>query len=356
MSDFYTIDKGEAYDKSKYMFQEQMLTNFFVGQLINLGYVSQEPTGRVWLKGSHKVIVCLSDDIFSFGTNSATPIEHKLDQNTTLITDNTVLGITKYNILKLPVSYFGIYSYIPEHQNWTPTKRFNFSINRFDKQRLLILLELIRQSGSINNMLLKDHVNFNVFVPNGENTKIENIQYNFTQTWKSVDDSIQPALRQFADQLSTQIPLRNHSLSHEQAHTNAWMNVVVETYAGDLNRTVSEKTFRMLLTPVPWTLFACRHTVEMLKDLGFDVLDDIVDHSYNKVLQSTSADGIQKIQKFVSASIDIQQKLLELNFDDIKQRCIRAATHNQQLLINWRQQWPMDLANWLPGAIGQLEG
>lgn len=354
MSEFYTINKGEAYSKSQYMFQEQMLASFFTAQLINLGYASQEPTGRVWAKGSKKVIVCLSDDMFTFGTGSATPANYKLDQDTTVITDNTVLGITKYNILKLPDSYFGIYGYTPECQEWTPNRRFNFSVNRFDKQRLLIFLELINQTDGLANLLLQDYTNFNVFVPNGENTKIENIQYNFLKIWKEVDNSIQPAFQSFVDQLADKIPLRNHTLTHEQAHTNAWMNVIVETYAGDLNRTVSEKTFRALLTPVPWTIYACRYTVEMLKSLGFDVLDDIVDHSYNKVLQCTSVDGIEKIQKFIAASIENQQRIENMDFNTVKARCQQAATQNQQLLATMRKRWPVDFANWLPGTIEQL--
>lgn len=354
MSDFYTINKGEAYSKSQYMFQEQLLASFFTAQLINLGYVSQEPTGRVWTKESKKVIVCLSDDIFTFGTNSATPVDHVLDQHTTVITDNTVLGITKYNILKLPDSYFGIYSYTPECREWAPDKRFNFSVNRFDRQRLLIFLELINQTGGLSELLLQDYINFNVFVPDGENTKIENIQHNFLKIWNDVDKNTRPLFKIFVDQLVDKIPLRNHTVTHEQAHVNAWLNVVVESYAGDINRTVSEKTFRALVTPVPWTLYACRYTVELLKTLGFDVLEDVVDHSYNKILQCTTPDGIGKIQQFIAASIENQQRIENMEFDTVKSRCQKAAEHNRKLLADMRKQWPVDFANWLPSVIKQL--
>lgn len=343
---------GEAYTKSNYLFHEQVLMDFFIGLLMNLGYTCCEPSGRVWTRGSANVIVCLADDAFTFGTNSDTPVGHKISTDTVVITDNSFLGSPKHTILKMPDSYFGIYSYEPEYSDWQPTKRFNFSINRFCEQRLLILLELIHQTGGVDNLLAQDYINFNVWNPNGNNEQIEHIRSNFTTGWGKVNPAYQAIYSQYMEQLTEEIPICNHNFTHNQVHVSAWMNLVVETYAGDTNRTVSEKTFRALVTPAPWTLYACRYTVEMLKTMGFDVLDDIIDHGYNKFLQSN---GIQKIQQFVAGSIENQRRLAEMDFDKLKTRCVKAAQHNQQLLAKMRKQFPLDFVSWLPTVIKHIE-
>jgi len=345
---------GEAYTKSNYLFHEQATMDFFISCLMNLGYKSQDHSGRVWSNTLTEVVVCLTDDAYTFGTDSALPLSPKVHNKTIVITDNSFLGIPKHSILKVPNSYFGIYSYTPEHQDWNPTRRFNFSVNRFCKQRLLILLELIHQTGSLETVLEQDYVNFNVFNPVKESNTVTEMQSFFSTIWNTVDITNQGQYQQYVETLLNEIPINNHNFTHNQVHVNAWMNVVVETYAGDVNRTVSEKTFRALVTPVPWTLYACRYTVEMLKEMEFDVLDDIVDHSYNKVLQISSQDGIEKIRQFIAASIDTQRKLAEMDFDKLKARCIKAAEHNQKLLAEMRKQWPVDFLAWLPGALKQL--
>lgn len=355
MTGFRDILKGEAYTKSQYMYYETLFMDFFAGQLTNLDYKSQDQLGRVWTRDQTKVVVCLSDDVYSFGTDSATPVGQELTKDTIVITDNNFLGMPKYKVFKFPDSYFGIYSYVPESQDWQPRRRFNFSVNRFDKQRLLILLELIHQSKGVDSFLEQDYVNFNVFVPIANNKTSKDIQTNFLRAWDTINFDQQNLYKNYFKRLRKEVPILNHDMEHNQSHIAAWLNVVVESYAGDMNRTVSEKTFRALVTPVPWTLYACRYTVEMLKSLGFDVLEDLVDHSYNKVLQSTTPDGIAKIQQFISSSIENQQRITCMDFDAVKLRCQKAATHNQKLLANLRKQWPQDFADWLPEVIKQLK-
>lgn len=355
MSRFQNIIIGEAYAKSQYMYYETLYMDFFAAQLNALGYTAQDNLGRIWAKDNKTVVVCLSDDAYTFGTDSTTPPAQKLDKDTVVITDNDFLGTPKFQVQKFPNSYFGVYSYVPEFQDWHPERRFNFSVNRFSKQRLLILLELIHQSGGVDSFLQQDYTNFNVYVPVGANETLKDIQNNFLHVWQKVNVDQQNCYSQYFARLVSKVPICNHAYEHHQVHVKAWMNIVIESYAGDLSRTVSEKTFRALVTPVPWTLYACRYTVEMLKSMGFDVLDDIVDHSYNRVLQNTSADGIEKIKCFVAANVENQQRIASMDFDAVKSRCKKAAEHNQNLLANMQKQWPEDFANWLPDVIKQLK-
>lgn len=361
MKNFYAlVDRddcigGEAYKKSNYLFHEQAIMDFFISCLMNLGYKTQEHTGRVWTNELTEVVVCLADDAYTFGTDSPLPQTHQTHKEKIVITDNSFLGIPNHRILKVPDSYFGIYSYVPEYQDWNPTRRFNFSVNRFCKQRLLILLELIHQTSNLETVLEQDYVNFNVYNPLEEVDTVAEMQDFFVSIWDTVNVANRNQYQPHTDTLLNEIPIRNHDFTHNQVHVNAWMNIVVETYAGDVNRTVSEKTFRALVTPVPWTLYACRRTVEMLKEIGFDVLDDIVDHSYNNMLQAGSPDGVQKIRQFIAASIDAQNKLAKMDFDKLKARCVKAAEHNQKLLAEMKNRWTTDFVTWLPSVLKQLE-
>jgi hypothetical protein len=128
---------------------------------------------------------------------------------------------------------------------------------------------------------------------------------------------------------------------------------VVETYSGNDNIAFSEKIFRALVTPVPWTVYSATGAVEYLKTLGFDVLDDLVDHGYNNVYQD-APHGLQKIKAYINASIDSYNQLKTGNFEQIKARCLQAAQHNQQLLNSLQQQWPLAFANWFPKAVDAI--
>jgi hypothetical protein len=43
------------------------------------------------------------------------------------------------------------------------------------------------------------------------------------------------------EQILPHMPLRNHNVTVEQAHTSAYLNLVIETYAGDASIAFSEK-------------------------------------------------------------------------------------------------------------------
>jgi hypothetical protein len=130
---------------------------------------------------------------------------------------------------------------------------------------------------------------------------------------------------------------------------------VVETYAGDHTIAFSEKIFRALVSPAPWTVYSAFGAVNYLKQLGFDVLDDIVDHTYNLITQDDTPHGIKKVETFISSNIRLYQELQKLNFEQVKKRCQQAAIHNQQRLAELQQQWPADFAQWLLDVLPELK-
>jgi hypothetical protein len=349
LDDFYKIDQGEAYKTTRYMDQEVTLSRFFKQQLTNLGYATQDIFDRVWERNGKIVVVCLSDDYYV-----NLPSELKSNPDAIIITDNHWVGEPVHQLFKLPTSYFGIYGYTPKDSVWRPERRVNFSINRFSQERLLLLLELIEQSGNVSAVLENDYVNFNGFMPFSENTQIKNRQFNFDKQWETVENTFRTRYGSYTNNLKPLIPIKNHNHTHEYVHISTWVNMVVETYGGDVTCTFSEKTFRALVTPVPWTLYAGYGAIESLSQMGFDTLSDLVDHRYNKLLESATLLGIDKMQQYIFTSLDTYRNLAGLDFEYVKNRCVQAALHNQQKLANMRQQWPLDFAKWWPAVAEQL--
>lgn len=359
---FYRILDGEIYEKSLYLEHEHAVADFFSSMLAMLGYTTTDLARRIWTRNNKTVVVCLSDDFNICSQNRFAHQSEWFDPDTVVITDNHVTIDTSYCVYQLPKSYFGVFSYTPELQNFNPQRDLNFSVNRISQERVLLLLEFLKQSNG------NHYINFNAWDPYDPSDTAKDCSNNFLKYWNGLDNlsrplrglnSRHPQFNELAMTIVDQLPIRNHDISIEQVQLNSYVNMVIESYSGDTTITFSEKTFRALCTPAPWTLYSCKGTVDYLKQLGFDVLEDLFDHTYNRVPQSlpgdiSLSDDIIKIQAFITASIAHVKKLKTINSSELQTRCIRAATHNQELLATMRLSWPTDFASWLPRVIADL--
>jgi len=351
---FYQTHLGEIFQQSHCMYHEHAIVYLLSSMLMNMGYQKIVDSARGWRRGSQKVIVCLADD---FGVNRhdwSLPPKKWFDTNTTIITDNHMPFATDYQILKLPSSYFGVFNYIPNDQYWKPSKRFNFSVNRLDSQRQLILLELTKQSGGVDQIIQLDHVNFNARAQGNEHTA-QDAQHSFAQCWTQFNQLHGTEFAVWFDQILPHIPVKNHRLTVEQAQVGVYLNLVIETYAGDASVALSEKIFRALVTPAPWAVFSAKHAVNYLKTLGFDVLDDVVDHAYDNLTQGNTMYGHGKISEFIKLNIQNYHNIKNLDQNKLYQRCQTAASHNQQLLAKMQLKWPADFAKWVSNVIVKLQ-
>ena len=50
---------------------------------------------------------------------------------------------------------------------------------------------------------------------------------------------------------------------------------------------------------------------------------------------------------FIWFSLKFARESSQLDQDQLKDRCLRAATHNQGLLAAYQQKWPSDFQQWL---------
>jgi hypothetical protein len=351
---FYQTQQGEVFVQSQCMQHESVLANFFASILSNLGYSTADPGRRIWTRNNKTAIVCLTDDFFVCDADISKSPDNWFKPDTVVITDNLITCNTQYTVLRTPVSYFGIFSYCPAPQNFTPSHRFHLSVNRLDSQRQLILFELIAQSGGLDAVQQQDLVNFNAKDPSDVNNTVQDLQRNFVKHWQPLAEYYTGMYNQHWDAVLNSLPLLTHSLTVEQANLDAYLNLVIETYAGNTTITFSEKIFRALVTPAPWAVFAARGAVQHLVDLGFDVMSDIVDHSYDQCVQDNWP-GRNKITNYILTSMANYQRIQQIDAIVLAARCKQAAEHNQQRLATMRAQWPGDFAQWLPGVIAQLE-
>lgn len=327
------------------MAKEQEIANWVINRLIELGYTTQDPSRRVWIRQQKTVIVCLADDFVVCGANRHKTAARWFDSNTIVVTDNYMPHPTDYQILTFPSSYFGVFSYVPELQTFNPTRRFGLSINRMDTQRILVLLELVAAAGGVTQLLKHDWVNFNGFDPEVANQTIVGTTSNFCKYLDQISQCIGDRYSNYIPEIIPALPIRNHNFSIEQAHTSSYLNLIIETYAGNNTIAFSEKIFRALVTPAPWMVFSACNAVHYLKTLGFDIADDLIDHSYDSVSQIYP--GIDKICNFIKVANKNYQHLVSMELPSIANRFQQAATHNQQLLAKFQKQWPADFEKFL---------
>jgi hypothetical protein len=97
---------------------------------------------------------------------------------------------------------------------------------------------------------------------------------------------------------------------------------------------------------VPWIAYSGRYTIARLRALGFDVLDDIVDHRYDRLIEAH-----HKINAFMETACTTIGSLKQSDWTTLLQRCQTAAEHNQQKLARMKSAWPTDFAQWLTDRI-----
>lgn len=363
---YHHIYDGEIFKQSNCIWHENSTMDFMRSQLINLGYEAVSDSRKVWKRGEQTVIVCLVDDIVTCRNPPYTfpPLPDMFPKNTIIITDNYVSCPTPYEVIKLPDSFFGIYNYTPAPLEWQPERRFNFSVNRLDSKRLTLFLELITRSTKPNTEIFdgplmidtdKDLVNFNCWHWESSNDSVDAFRDSFKKEFPRLSNDVKPIYKKAYDHMLPMMPFRNHQYSMEEAHTRAWLNVVVETYSGFDTVAISEKLFRALVTPVPWIVYGGRFMISWLRKMGFDLLEDIVDHKYDYIEELCNGKYGDKIVDFIQIGNNTVTKMKEMDFVQLQARCKQAAEHNQKLLSNMQQRWPSEFAAWLPGVIEKIK-
>lgn len=131
--------------------------------------------------------------------------------------------------------------------------------------------------------------------------------------------------------LRDKIPFKNFNIPLEKAIMSSQRTLVIETFF-DRNSHIcySEKIWRSLQMPRPWLMFNSLNAVKYLRDCGFDVLDEYVDHRYD------CEPDLIKRQIMILDQLSSPMRYTQNILDDLECR----ASHNRNLLKSFSKQWP----------------
>lgn len=225
--------------------------------------------------------------------------------------------------------FYAIYHGEPVIEDIEPTRALNCLIRRMDPMRQSWLYQLMR-----HGLLDQGYVSFTMDVSRHHDQR----EAEQSETAHEIfERQFQQHCQTFAAEhelIKNQVPYRSFDPTWDldQVVLHSRFSLVLETYFLDPRMiTLSEKTFRCLKLPRPWIVFSTVGTVQHLRDMGLDVMDDIVDHSYDSI----------------DFEIDRQSRLLEIAKDmaswawtpELLQRCSTAAKHNRDLITHWYRNY-----------------
>ena len=260
--------------------------------------------------GIHATVANKSVAMRMFHTATNTDLEAEYLVSET-VTEHT-------NQLRLYPEFFGIY-YInyAYNKNKIPSKKLNCFINRSCGFRQSWLYQLIREG-----LLDHGHVSF----------WSENYEYSDLSTGELFDHFFQEntIFRVEHEKIKNQIPYKNFNLSLEDAIIDSEKSLVIETFFEETDQICfTEKTMRVLQLPRPWYLFGNPGSISKLREWGFDVFDDWVDHSYDQ--EEVPHQRQRLILDQIHSTIHYTESLLE-EFE------IRAQ-NNRNLLKEFQYQY-----------------
>jgi hypothetical protein len=234
--------------------------------------------------------------------------------------DYIITDSVKKNFLTLAPAVFGNYYHNFDYTDHKPTKKFSCFIHRGCPVRQSWFYFLIKHKHLDNA-----HI---TYWCNDRNNGISPEIY-FETLFESGNQLFKKE-HNFAKK-NLQIPYKNFDLQIEQAVIDSEKTLVIETFfePQDINN-YSEKTFRALQLPRPFLLFSTPNNVKMLREWGFEVYDDHINHSYDE-----EQDWIKR-QSLILDQLAKPIEYTESVLKDFEQR----AQHNRNLLKSYKQQWP----------------
>lgn len=239
----------------------------------------------------------------------------------TVITDNIPLTDLGNRLISAVPEFWHIWHFEPVFIDRAPTRAYNCFMNRVSGDRSIVFYELIRRG-----ILEQGIVSYNCFRPGDQE---DHSQLNYNQQYAAAELN---RYEQEHTQGQSLIPYNTITDTLEQSIIDSKISLVLETYTSDSHIVFSEKLFRVLQMPRPWLLYCSPQSLHHLRQAGFDLLDDYVDHSYDNVDAH-----FQRLDKI----LDQLQYKMNCNYNQKDYaRFQQAAMHNRNLLIKFDREWP----------------
>lgn len=270
-----------------------------------------------------------------------------LIKNPIVIVTNSVLqGYGDYvndYVEKVNNSFYGIFYRAYDWSDTPVIKDYNCFINRIDPIRQSWFYQLIR-----HNLLERGCVSFNMTLVDGTGPLMNFENTDPKEVFEILFDKHLQIFEKEHNIAKNIVPYKNFADTGDLADTimSTKLSIILETYAAEDAITYSEKTFRCLQLPRLWLLNGSPNSVNELRKMGFDVLDDLIDH--------TSYDHMLEVPR-QAAMLELTKELINIDLDKIKTRLESAAQHNQDLLRTWNLTWRQDFDETINRAKIKLE-
>lgn len=145
------------------------------------------------------------------------------------------------------------------------------------------------------------------------------------------------AVSKFCQQLphysdsSPQEQRNDHSITDQRYHSDAYCNIVMESQFdvdGSNGVFLTEKTFKPIKHGQMFFIAGAAGSLQTLRNLGYEVFDDILDNSYDLETNAT-----RRWQSLTESIAKARPKLAQLH-----QQAVPMLIHNQQLFLTNKQQ------------------
>jgi hypothetical protein len=308
-------------------------------------YYRNDPVYKIWnvVESECHQKVALSHPNLKSYLIDAMPVENFLNSQTHCVAiTNSILSdsINNTSIIRVNDSFYGVYYCAYPIYQTIPSKNFNCFINRMDPFRQSWLYQLVRRK-----IFDQGYVSFNMDI----SQMPQNRNLTELQAFENQFELYCPIFEHEHQQVKHLVPYKNFIESGDLSAVvlDSKFSIVLETYFNKNHVvTYSEKIFRCLQLPRPWVLFAMQYAVSHLRRMGFDVLDDIVDHSQYDCVE-LPIDRQCKI-------LDMIENLIQLDVDKYQSRLMSAAYHNQMLLKKFSDTWETDFDNTIKLGLQKL--
>ena len=284
----------------------------------------------LWERGDQIISWRVEDSLFMEDTKAWTR-----PKPNAIISDNITLKPIEGHHLSLYPEHMHVYHSAFTWQDQIPKWGYNCFMNRISGDRSIVFYELIRR-----NILQHGLISFNCFRPgDNRNNDIDHTEKNYDWQYESADLSKYNKEHEIGRSLIPYNNIEPAGLELEQCIFDSNVSLSLETYISDDHIVFSEKIFRSMQLPRPWLLYCSPTTIQYLRQQGFDVLDDYVDHGYDSITEH-----FVRLYKILDQlETFINRKYTDRDYA----RFNEAARHNQNLLLKFEQEWPKKFASLL---------
>jgi len=166
-----------------------------------------------------------------------------------------------------------------------------------------------------------------------EEEKDNPIQVDICHGLRQRTDTFMKGLPFVADELSSE-DHNDHTLTVEEHFKNSFINIVLESHM-DVDKSngvlLTEKTFKPIKNAQPFVIFGAKGSLQVLRDLGYKVFDDVFNNKYDEIEDTT--------ERYMELIMQVTKLLSMPNFmlKDIYIKCKEDLLHNQQLFLSTKE-------------------